>query len=118
MDAAFRQCARLIDEVDVLVSESTTVSKDGNRLVLSRTRNKEGRQSVTFNQKKGQLLEAMKNTFIEPQTKAVRISKLITFCHETGLELVTHHHTPRIRACALVRAPGFDIVFSDDASQQ
>jgi hypothetical protein len=109
MDAAYRQCARLIDEFDMFVSQSTVVSQDGNRLVLSRNRNKAG-QTVAFNQKKGQLLEAMKNTFIEPQTKAVRLSALLTFCHETGLELVTHHSTPHIRACALVRAPGFDIV--------
>lgn len=110
MDAAFRRCARLIDDVDSIVSESTTVAKDGNRLVLSRSRTKDGQQSVQFNQKKGQLLEAMRETFIEQQTKAVRLSQLLIFCHQTGLELVTHHSTPHIRACALVRAPGFDIV--------
>jgi hypothetical protein len=100
----------MIDEVDILVSESTTVVTDGNRLVLSRNRNKDGQQSVNFNKKKGQLLEAMRDTFIEPATKAVRLSQLLIFCHQNGLELVTHHSTPHIRACALVRAPGFDIV--------
>ncbi len=114
MDVAFRKCARMIDEVDELVSNSTTVPADGNRLVLSRNRNKDGQQSVAFNKKKGQLLEAMKDTFIEPTTKGVRLSSLLIFCHQNGLELVTHHSTPHIRACALVRAPGFDIVIEHE----
>lgn len=110
MDEAFRRCARMIDEVDDLVSNVSFVTAGGNRLVLSRNRNKDGQQSVTFNKKKVQLLEAMRETFIEPATKAVRLSQLLIFCHQNGLELVTHHSTPHIRACALVRAPGFDIV--------
>ncbi|BAW19107.1 hypothetical protein [Ralstonia phage RP31] len=116
MDVAFKRCIDLIDEVDILVSESATVAMDGNRLVLSRSRTKDGHQSVQFNRKKSQLLGEMRETFIEPATKAVKLSQLITFCHQTGLELVTHHVTPNVRACALVRAPSFDIVIEDTVS--
>lgn len=112
MNTTYKRCAELIDAVDEIVASSTVVEENGVRLVLSRNRTR-GSDPVQFNRTKGQLLEELKNTFIEPISKSVRLSQLIMFCHSSGLELVTHHVTPHIRASALVRTPSFDIVFED-----
>jgi hypothetical protein len=110
----FRNCALLIDEVDLIISKSRTkTGKNGKALVLSRTR-KNGPKSVQFNLKKIQLLAALKEHFIEPRTKSLRMSALLIFCHQAGLDLVTYENKTHIRAGFTVRTAGFDLVVSSD----
>lgn len=109
MDDSHRRCASLIDDIDLLVDEESGHGVGNARLVLSAKR-VDGPKSYKFNTKKAQLLREMREAFIEPVSKSIRMSQLLTFCHQNGLELVTHHSTINVRACVLIRTPAFDII--------
>lgn len=111
---ALRHLTKLIDEVDDVLAKSRKVSDVGERLVLS-TAPRSGSRAANFSQKKILLLQQMSEAFIEPQTKAVRLSALLTFCHESGLELVTHNVVLHTSASFIVRTPGFDIVVNNES---
>lgn len=110
----FQSCAQLVDELDLIISQSRTkTGRNGKLLVLDRTR-KNGPKSVQFIQKKVQLLAAMKNHFIEPRNKSLRISALLIFCHQSGFSLVTYKNKTHVRSCFTIRTAGFDLVVNSD----
>lgn len=109
MDAQCRLCMELVDEVDLLIANSRTkTGRNGKLLVLSQKR-KNGPKSLLFSQKKIQLLRALKEAFIEPRTKSLKMSALLLFCHDAGLAVVTYKCRPYQGASFTVRTPGFDI---------
>lgn len=110
----FYKCAEMIDDLDYVISKSRTkTGRNGKLLVLSRAR-KTGPRNELFLFKKNQLLATMKSMFIEPINKSLRISALMIFCHQNGLELITYSNKTHIRACFTVRTPGFDLLVDSD----
>lgn len=110
---AWQHLTKLIDEVDEALTNSHSVNKIGERLILSTAPQKARASSLS--QKKILLLQQMSEAFIESQTKSVRLSALLTFCYESGLELVTHSVVPHTSASFIVRTPGFDIVVNNES---
>lgn len=110
----FFKCAELIDDLDYVISKSRTkTGRNGKLLLLSRNR-KTGPRSALFLQKKIYLLATLKHIFIEPKTKSLRMSALLIFCHESGLDLAAYQNKTHIRACFTVRTPNFDLIVTSD----
>jgi hypothetical protein len=109
MDAAPRKCIQLINEIDTeLMKLCGQCSKPCNPLVLTHE-GKECLQDPVFVQKNFQLVEAMKDAFIEPVTKALKTSALLLFCHKNGLELIKQSCQPHVKASFTVRTDAFDL---------
>lgn len=110
----FITCAELIDDLDVVIAKSRTkTGRNGKLLVLSRAK-KTGPRSEEFLFKKQYLLATMRDTFIEPINKSLRISALLIFCHQSGWELFTYSNRTHIHASFTVRTPGFDLIVTSD----
>lgn len=111
---AWQHLTKLIDEVDEALANSHSANKIGERLIVS-TAPRSVPRVASLSQKKILLLQQMSEAFIEPQSKSVRLSALLTFCYESGLELVTHNVVPYTNASFIVRTPGFDIVVTNES---
>lgn len=109
MEDAQRRCIQLIDDMDSHLAglcgqcnhscNPATVFSDG----------KECLENVQFSQKKVNLMGAMRDAFIDPTTKALKMSALLTFCHKTGLQLLRQHCEPHVKTSFTVRISSFDL---------
>lgn len=109
MEAAQRRCIELIDEMDFhLAALCGQCNYSCNPVVVSSDR-KECLESVQFSQKKVHLMEAMRDAFIEPVTKALKMSALLTFCHKTGVQLLKQSCEPHVKTSFTVRIFSFDL---------
>ena len=109
MDDAQRRCIQLIDEMDSELAVVCGPCKYSCKPLIASSEKKECLESVQFLQKKVHLMEAMRDAFIEPTTKALKMSALLLFCHNTGLELVRQHCEPYIKTSFTVRIFTFDL---------
>lgn len=109
MDEAQRRCIQLIDEMDSeLAGVCGQCSYKCDPTIVAREV-KECLQSVQFSKKKVHLMEAMRDAFIEPVTKALKMSALLLFCHKTGLELLRQDCQPYVKTSFTVRVFSFDL---------
>lgn len=109
MEEAQRRCMRLIDELDLKLSDVCGQCIHGcNDLIVS-NEGKECLQNVQFMRKKLHLMEAMRDAFIDPTTKALKMSALLTFCHKGGLELLRQECDPYVKTSFTVRIFSFDL---------
>lgn len=110
----FNKCARMIDDLDLVIANSRTqTGRNGKLLVLSSDK-QTGPKSARFIKQKLQLLATLREHFIEPVNKSLRISALLSFCHQSGLTLVTYKNKTHVRSSFVVRTAGFDLVVDTD----
>lgn len=109
MDAAQRRCIQLIDEMDSELAVVCGPCKYSCKPLIASSEKKECLESVQFSQKKVNLMAAMRDAFIDPTTKALKMSALLTFCHNTGLQLLRQHCEPHVKTSFTVRISSFDL---------
>lgn len=115
MDDAQRLCIQLIDEMDSeLTAKCGQCNYSCEPTVVAREV-KECLQGIQFSTKKVHLMEAMRDAFIEPVTKALKMSALLLFCHRTGLELIRQDCQPYVRTSFTVRVFSFDLAVESAA---
>lgn len=109
MNKLERLCVDLIDEIDDLVFQHYKKVPKLERLEFSLER-KTGPDSVLFNQKKFLLINSLKEAFIEARSKSLKVSSILTFCFQSGLELVSYKECPQSGAQFIIRTGDFDIL--------
>lgn len=109
MDAAQRRCIQLIDEMDSELAVVCGPCRYSCKPLIASSEKKECLENIQFLQKKVHLMEAMRDAFIEPVTKALKMSALLTFCHQTGVELVRQNCEPYVKTSFTVRISSFDL---------
>ena len=109
MEDAQRRCIQLIDEMDSHLAGLCGQCNYSCSPVAVSSDRKECLESVQFSQKKVNLMEAMRDAFIDPATKALKMSALLTFCHKTGLQLLRQSCNPHVKTSFTVRIASFDL---------
>ena len=115
MDAAQRRCIELMDGMDSELTNTCAQCNYSCKPTVVSQAGKECLQDIRFLQKKVHLMEAMRDAFIEPVTKALKMSALLTFCHKTGLELLRQDCQPYVKTSFTVRVFSFDLAVESAA---
>lgn len=109
MEEAQRRCIQLIDDMDSHLTDVCGQCNYSCKPVVVSNDKQECLGNIQFSQKKASLMEAMRDAFIEPTTKALRMSALLTFCHKTGLQLLRQSCEPHVKTSFTVRISSFDL---------
>lgn len=110
MDDSQKQCCLdLIDELDGILAEYHTATGVRAVPVVSETRDT-GITDPDYLVVKNKLMGAMKSTFIDKTSCSLRLSELLMFCHDAGLEFSTQHVTKGKRVYFSIRTPGYDLI--------
>ena len=109
MEDAQRRCIRLIDEMDSHLAGLCGQCNYSCNPVAVPSGGKECLESVQFSRNKVNLTEAMRDAFIDPATKALKMSALLAFCHKTGLQLLRQRCEPHVKTSFTVRIASFDL---------
>ncbi len=109
MEEAQRRCIQLIDDMDSHLTDVCGQCNYRCNPVAVPSGGMECLENIQFSQKKVNLMEAMRDAFIDPATKALKMSALLTFCHKTGLQLLRQHCEPHVKTSFTVRIASFDL---------
>lgn len=106
----FHACAKMIDEVDLLIAKSRTkTGRNGKILTLSNKR-QTGPRSQLFLFKKRHLLATLRSLFIEASVSSLKFSALSLFCYQCGLKLLSYTNKTHVESTFTIRTPNFDLV--------